>query len=146
SLWHWSSLTNLPKNNGFAGFLGGILAAALDRSARHDINIGCVYDVLWDKQGVDAALRNGAMCRDCTERIRTNINLDPNRKLSGFDCTASEGIEDLFTILDEVAMASKRQVDVIDRWETKAGVEEDFHVFLCHNSKDKPSVRQLYEK
>jgi hypothetical protein len=145
SCWGWSALTNLPKNNGMVGFLGSILSQHLDSSVRHHENTGCIYDFLWDKSGVDGRLRNGAMCRMCTERLQAETKRNGSQRISKFDCTFAEGLEDLMTILDEVSMASKRQIDVVDRWKTKAGVEEEFAVFLCHNSKDKPSVRKLYE-
>ncbi len=44
SFWGWSSLTNLPKNNGMIGFIESILALNLDASNRHDDNTGCIYD------------------------------------------------------------------------------------------------------
>jgi TIR domain len=145
SFWGWSALTNLPKNNGMVGLLGGMLALHLDSSVRHDENTGCVYDFLGDKSGIDGQLRNGAMCRTCTERLQAEAKRNGPQRISKFDCTFAEGLEDLMIILDEVSMASKRQIDVVDRWKTKAGVEEEFDVFLCHNSEDKPSVRKLYE-
>jgi hypothetical protein len=139
-------LTNLPKNNGMVGFLDSILAQHLDSSVRHDDSTGCVYDFLWDKRGIDAKLRNGAMCRTCTERLQVKAKQSGGRRISRFDCTFTEGLEDLMAILDEVSRASKRQIDVVDRWKSKGGVEEDFDVFLCHNSKDKSGVRKLYEE
>jgi hypothetical protein len=145
SFWGWSSLTNLPKNNGMVGFLDSILAQHLDSSVRHEEKTGCVYDFLWDKSGIDAKLRNGAMCRTCTARLQAKAKQSSEHRLSRFDCTFTEGLEDLLVILDEVSMASKRQIDVVERWKTKAGIEEEFDVFLCHNSKDKPNVRKLYE-
>lgn len=74
SFWGWTALTNLPKNNGMVGFLASILSQELDSSFRHDENTGCIYDFLWDKSGIDARLRNGAMCRTCTEDWRRRRN------------------------------------------------------------------------
>jgi len=140
----WSSLTNLPKNNGMVGFLDSILAQQLSQTTRHDENTGCVYDFLWDKRGIDARLRSGVMCRECFAAVKERARTQPTERLTSFDCTVAEGLEDLTAILDEVSQASKREVDVLTRWETKAGVPQDFDVFLCHNSHDKASVRTLY--
>lgn len=141
----WSALTSLSKNNGMVGFFARILSQHLDASVRHEENTGCVYDFLSYKRGIDAQLRFGAMCRACTERLLAEAKRNGSPQLCMLDCTFAEGLEDLMIILDEVSMASKRQIDVVDRWKTKAGVVEDFDVFLCHNSADKPSVQKLYE-
>jgi len=145
SFWGWEWLTNLPKTNGMVGFIDSILAQDLDATAHHDENTGCVYDFLWDKSGIDARLRSGVMCRECFKRVRERASNYPKQRLSQFDCTISEGLDDLTTILDEVSQASKREIDILTRWQTKAGIAQDFDVFLCHNSDDKPSVRKLYE-
>jgi hypothetical protein len=145
SAWGWESLTNLPRSNGLVGFIINVLAQDLDNSFQHDVNTGCVYDFLWDKRGVDAHLRSGLICRDCLARLRARAEEKPTSRLNNFDCTLAQGLEDLTTLLDEVAIASKREVDVLARWQTKAGVAQDFDVFLCHNSDDKPSVRRLYQ-
>lgn len=145
SFWSWDALTNLPMTNGMVGFVDSILAQDLDASAHHDENTGCVYDFLWDKRGIDARLRSGVMCRECFARVQGRARKHPKQKLALFDCTVAEGLEDLTTILDEVSQASKREIDVLTRWQTKAGVAQEFDVFLCHNSEDKASVRELYE-
>jgi TIR domain len=144
SAWGWDTLTNLPRTNGLAGFIASVLAQDLDDSVRHDENTGCIYDFLWDKQGIDARLRSGVVCRECYARLRQLAEI-PGRRLDNFDCSIAEGVEDLTILLDEIALASKREVDVLVRWQTKAGVSQEFDVFLCHNSDDKPSVRLLYE-
>jgi hypothetical protein len=145
SYWGWEFLTNLPKANGLVGFVDSILAQDLDPTVRHDVNTGCAYDILWDKRGVDARLRSGVVCRDCYARVRAIAERNPQQRLRLFDCTIAEGLEDLTTVLDEVSQASKREVDILTRWQTKAGVSQDFDVFLCHNSQDKPSIRRLYQ-
>lgn len=141
----WESLTNLPRTNGFVGSVASILAQELDDSVRHDENTGCIYDFLWDKRGIDGRLRSGVICRDCYARVQQRARAGPDDRLALFDCSIAEGLEDLTTLLDEIAQASKREVDVLARWATKAGVAQDFDVFLCHNSHDKPSVRALYQ-
>ncbi len=145
SFWGWSALTNLSKNNGMVGLLGSIIAQHLDDSTRHEENTGCVYDFLVDKTGIDRRLRNGSMCRTCIERLQAKAKRNRSQNVPGFEFTIAEGLDDLLTIFDEVSLASKRQIDILDRWETKAGVEEEFDVFLCHNSLDKASVRKLYQ-
>ena len=147
SFWGWGSLTSLPKTNGLVGFIASMLAQRLDfdENPRHDENTGCIYDFLWDKRGVDARLRSGVVCRDCFARVRLRAKQQPTVKIVWFDCTIADGIEDLTTTLDEVSHASKREIDILARRQTKAGVAQDFDVFLCHNSEDKPSVRRLYK-
>jgi hypothetical protein len=141
----WSMLTNLPQNNGMIGFIYSALALGLDpNSNRHYENTGCLFDFMEDKRGVDAWLRCGVICRDCFAELHRHANNNPSARLELFDCTVTEGLEDLTNLLDEVSQASKREIDILARWETKAGVPQDFDVFLCHNSKDKPSVRKLY--
>jgi|SRR5579871_670 len=145
SAWSWDRLTNLPLTNGFVGFITDILSEELDDSVSHDDNTGCVYDFLWDKTGVDARLRSGIMCRECLSRVRARAERS-NAKLKLFDCTIQEGLEDLLVLLDEVALASRRETDVLVRWQAKAGVPQEFDVFLCHNNDDKPSVRRLNQE
>lgn len=145
SFFGWNLLTNLPKNNGFVGFVYSLLALDLNpNSSRHFENTGCVFDYMLDKRGVDARLRAGMICRDCYDEIQVRATNEPVERLKWFDCTVEEGLHDLMTLLDEVAQASKREIDVMDRWRPKAGVPQTFDVFLCHNSDDKPSVRSLY--
>lgn len=140
----WKFLTRLPKSNGMAGFIASILAHELNDGTHHDSNTGCVFDFMWDKSGIDGKLRGGTMCGDCLVRIRRIAKQTPKKRLRQFNCTLAEGLEDFQALLDEISLASKRDIDVLNRWKTKAGVSEDFDVFLCHNSADKPHVRKLY--
>lgn len=142
----WDYLTNLPKSNGMAGFVTSILAHELNDGSHHDENTGCVYDFLWDKSGIDTKLRGGAMCRACHARVHGISKKFPKKRLEHFDCTVGEGLEDFTTLLDEISLASKREIDVLKRWETKAGVEEEFDVFLCHNSADKTVIRSVFKE
>jgi hypothetical protein len=117
-----------------------------DNAPRHENNTGCIYDFLWDKSGIDMRLRGGAMCRDCLSRVQESIAIDSTRKMLMFDCSVAEILEDLNFLIDEVSTASKRELDILQYWESKITSSDSFDVFLCHNSQDKPSVRELYQQ
>ena len=57
-------------------------------------------------------------------------------------------IGEVTALLDDVSHASRAQEDILDYWargnHSRHGTQ--FHVFLCHNSKDKPAVRQINER
>lgn len=145
SFFEWDQLTDLSRNNGLVGFVLSILADEFRKHAlRHDENTGCVYDFLWDKSGIDIRLKGGVVCRSCLSEIQASLKENKRRRLEAFDCTAAEGFEDMLHVLDELSVASKREVDILTYWQAKAETSDGFDVFLCHNSKDKPSVRKLY--
>jgi diadenosine tetraphosphatase ApaH/serine/threonine PP2A family protein phosphatase len=66
--------------------------------------------------------------------------------MSVFDCSIADGFGDWVLLLEEVSAASRQELDILRYWEAKAPVPDGFDVFLCHNGKDKPSVRKLYQQ
>lgn len=147
SFYEWDQLTNLPRINGLLGFVLSMLADnILDGAPRHNDNTGCIYDFLWDKTGIDMRLRGGAVCRDCLAGIQQHLKGSGDRKIAMFECTTSEGYADLVTLLDALSTASKRELSVLQYLERKPPADEEFDVFLCHNSEDKDSVRKLYRQ
>lgn len=141
---NWNNLTSLSMNNGMVNFICKYLASDLNSDLIHYNNTGCTYDFLQDKRGIDARMRSGILCEGCLTQVQENAKKSPNERLPRFDCTIAQGIDDLMSILDENSLASKRGIDVLDRWDSKAGVPQVYDVFLCHNSKDKPEIRKLY--
>lgn len=147
SFYEWSHLTNLPISNGFIGFILGLLANEIqDDAPRHEENTGCIYDFLWDKSGIDMRLRGAAICRTCLHRIQSFISKNGSRKMSIFDCSIIDGFEDMKCLMDDISTASRREMDILSFWKSKADQIDGFDVFLCHSSDDKPSVRNLYKE
>src|SRR6185369_4391909 len=99
---------------------------------RHDENTGCVYDFLWDKKGVDLRLRAGTVCRDCHAHIQQSVRENGKRCLAMFDSSVVDGYADLVVLLDELSSASKRELDILQRLESKTPADDGFDVFLCH--------------
>jgi hypothetical protein len=61
----WNALTSLPISNGLVYFVCTILAHHLRLGPAHRKNSGCVQDFLWDKRGVDVAMRAAFVCAKC---------------------------------------------------------------------------------
>jgi hypothetical protein len=144
----WSSLTNLPKSNGFVGLLATILSRFVGGSQTHSVTTGCVYDFMADKRGIDPVLRSGTLCRTCFARVKKSVAANDS-ETELFGLSRSQVLEDLTRILEEVSAASRREADIIDRWQmpvVRGTGAAEFDVFLCHNSKDKPAVRTLYRE
>lgn len=106
----WAQLTRLPMANGLVGFLASLLAEQIAPGNRHDDNATCIYDFLSDKTGIDSRLRSGSVCRACSSFLAAKGAELLDRELQRFDCTARDGLEDLTSILDELAQSSQRDV------------------------------------
>ncbi|MFX0200176.1 MAG: toll/interleukin-1 receptor domain-containing protein [Candidatus Hodarchaeota archaeon] len=131
SLSGWDHLTNLPRNNGTIFFICATVMQALDIGVRHDENTGCINDFLMDKTGVDLGMRSGSVCSECLADYRSHGNPVHVAILSQIQ-----------TILGELGAASRADMDICEYWRMRAE-EEDFDVFLCHNSQDKDEVRDM---
>jgi len=124
----WNLLTDLPISNGLVYFIASILCDMQSIGQTHQQNTGCINDFWWDKRGVDVGMRAAFLCGRC--RTQASINRDLQ--------------EDVDKLLDLVSTASRIGHDVLTTAVKPTGHNETvFDVFLCHNSNDKPAVREL---
>lgn len=131
SFWGWERLTNLPISNGAVFFICAVVLQGLRLGIRHYECTGCINDFWIDKSDIDLGMRSGTICATCQ-------NLLP---LHGARKYASV-INQIQIILGHLRHASSQGLDICDYWVSRSKTEE-FDVFLCHNSKDKPAVREL---
>lgn len=133
SLFGWEHLTNLPRANGIAYFTAALLVRHLGIGQSHKIqNTGCINDFWYDKTGVDSGMRAAYVCAACASK---KMRLSAGSSLK----------EEITALLDDVSSASRANSDIVEYWSDAESTPADaaFHVFLCHNSKDKPSVRRV---
>ncbi len=135
SFFSWEHLTQLPLSNGLAYFIADFLALSLDNTFRHQKTTGCIYDFLWDKRGIDIGMRSGMLCSECLDRVSD----------SGAAAEKKTLVDDLQSLLDTVSLASKWNNDIIETVNEPSAARIDFDVFLCHNSEDKPAVKEVSE-
>jgi len=134
SLWGWEHLTDLPANNGAVFFLCAMVLQGLDIGVRHDDRTGCINDLWMDKTSVDLGMKSGLVCSECLDHFREHGN------------SAYGGVlEQIKTVLNDLSTASRTDMDICDYWRMRVA-EEQFDVFLCHNSQDKDAVRSMNAK
>ncbi|MEL0457287.1 hypothetical protein WJN01_13695 [Flavobacteriaceae bacterium SZ-1-7] len=105
SLFDWDYLTNLPIENGILFFTTTYLARLLENADnRHYENIGCVYDFLGDKRGVDDGMRQASFCKNCLESLEQEVLSEEDEKL----------LEDLKLLLDLLSTSSKWNKSILD--------------------------------
>jgi hypothetical protein len=101
----WSSLTSLPKTNGLIYFILDYLALDLDTSDfRHHEETGCIYDFLWNKDGIDDGMRQARICPNCLDRITKSLN-----KEDQFSTLA-----DIKVLMNSLSNSSKWNQNVLD--------------------------------
>lgn len=124
----WNLLTDLPVSNGFVYFISALLTYHLNIGKRHSENTGCLNDFWWDKRGIDLGMRAAFICSECLTSA-----ISPSPELS-----------DINALLDVVSRASRTGRDVMDLLSLANAPRQDiFDVFLCHNSQDKPAIREI---
>jgi len=124
----WNLLTDLPITNGLVYFLASMLCQHFAIGDKHEKSIGCLNDFLWDKRGVDTAMRAAYLCRDCRDSSREGDAAKP----------------DIQAMLDLVSHASRAGVDLLSLpTPSRKGSKDSYDVFLCHNSDDKPIIRKI---
>jgi hypothetical protein len=105
SLYDWNYLTNLPIENGILFFATTYLARLLENADnRHYDNIGCVYDFLGDKRGVDDGMRQASFCKNCLESLEQKVLSEEDEKL----------LDDLKLLLDLLSTSSKWNKSILD--------------------------------
>ncbi len=128
SFFGWNQLTDLPITNGLVYFTASLILDRLHVGQTHEQNIGCINDFWGDKRGVNAGMRAAFICSDC----RGTVKVD------------TPELSDVEAILDLLSRASRMGRDIVELLSSSpAQAQSQFDVFLCHNSIDKPSVREL---
>lgn len=124
----WNLYTELPLTNGFVYFICSLLTDLLDIGKTHDQNTGCINDFWWDKRGVDVGMRAAFICAKCLNKYTG----DPQH------------LRDIRKMLDLISTASRSGSDIINLQPLSLDrTEPVFDVFLCHNSDDKPKIRDM---
>jgi hypothetical protein len=135
SLFAWDHLTTLPRNNGAVYFICALLVRILGVGHGHgEKNTGCVNDFWRDKTGVDAGMRSGHVCERCVRDLESQRTK-----------TVGPLLKDVQAILDDLSTASRSSTDVCELWKEQTRADA-FDVFMCHNSDDKPSVREMNQR
>ncbi|WP_432158638.1 toll/interleukin-1 receptor domain-containing protein [Streptomyces sp. bgisy153] len=132
SAFGWEQLTDLPRENGALFFIIERALYHIDAGFDHYSNTGCVSDFLWEKSGIDSVMRAAYLCRDCREATPGDIEI----RFPG-------ALDQLQILLDHLSRASRRNMNIVDYWIDLEPPAEQFDAFLCHNSRDKPGVRDL---
>ena len=127
SFFGWNQITDLPMTNGLVYFIISMLYEQRGTGETHEENTGCINDFWADKTGVDVGMRAAFICQDCV------------REYTGDKKTLSE----ITTILDLVSHASRKGEDILRKFENSKLNEFFYHVFLCHNSRDKAQIRKI---
>ncbi|CAN5611867.1 hypothetical protein BH09ACT8_BH09ACT8_19470 [soil metagenome] len=127
----WNDLTNLPVENGVSYFIAQHLALRIGDFTQHQVAAGCINDFNGRKTAVDSGMRAAYVCARCL------TDLAPGTLL----------VDDLRLLLDAVSMSSRLNLNIIDHLpKMLATGDEMFDVFLCHNSADKPEVRNIRDR
>lgn len=130
----WEDLTSLPISNGLIYFTCPLLSDSLELGVSHDKTTGCLNDFLWDKTGVNVGMRSAFLCSHCKTDFESRKRTKEDKEI----------FATLMVVLDNLCLASRTGLSLLDYWGDSADEsEERFDVFLCHNSNDKDSIRQL---
>lgn len=97
SLFAWSHLTPLPRENGLVFFLARFIADSVIDLVSHGQPIGCLNDKLWVKTDIDRCLKQAYLCASCiTQLDHAAATADEKRVLA-----------DVNVILDLISNASR---------------------------------------
>jgi hypothetical protein len=136
SLFAWDQLTDLSRNNGAVYFICALLVRGLGLGVTHrEVNTGCINDFWRDKRGVDRGMRLAYVCESCMRHTRQSR-----------EAGQTSFVTDIQTVLDDLSSASLSARDICDVWAEIGENADAFDVFLCHNSEDKASVREMNEQ
>jgi hypothetical protein len=130
----WDRLTNLSEINGLVYFTCQLFSDSLDLGESHDDTTGCLNDFLWDKTGVDIGMRSAFLCPNCIADFDSRKHNKEEKEI----------FTTLKALLDQLCLASRSGLSLNEYWGDSEAVSGNrFDVFLCHNSKDKDSIREL---
>lgn len=127
SLSGWNQLTDVAVVNGFVYFIASIVSSKVGLRTSHEENTGCLKALRGARTSVDASLRAAFICRRC----RNSFAGPP------------DALDDVERLLNLVSAASRSGIEVLEVAAPRNGQSRTFDVFLCHNSEDKPAVRQI---
>ncbi len=132
SLFGWDHLTTLSRNNGAVYFICAMLIRDIGVGFSHrEKNTGCINDFWQDKTGIDAGMRCAFVCERCMEDFESQATE-----------TTKTLLRDVHVILNDLSAASRSGMDICDFWASQKR-NDAFDVFMCHNSEDKPAVRDM---
>lgn len=130
STYGWNLLTDLPVINGVLYFVAVLMVEHLGIGDTHYENRGCINDFLTDKRGVDVGMRAASLCPEC----RAQLN------------NSETNAGDLLALLDLISRASRSGMSILEiSGSAPKNAEPQIDLLLCHNSADKPEVRELNE-
>lgn len=129
----WEHLTNLPIINGLVYFTAQMLCDAISLGEDHHENTGCLNDFFWNKTGVDIGMRSAFICPKCKRDFDATLR-------SKEDTQILKAIE---SILNDICFASRRGMSLLDYWVKGNASDAQFDTFLCYNSEDKDTIREL---
>lgn len=102
----WNELTDLPIANGILYFINGYLAHIIDPTGfRHQNETGCIYDFLWNKDGIDDGMRQAKICPNCLDRITPQLKDEEQFNV----------LVDLKTLMNTLSSSSKWNQDVLKK-------------------------------
>lgn len=106
SFYAWNYLTNLPIENGILFFIINYLARELENEEfRHEETTGCMYDFLWNKEGVDDGMRQASFCKNCLENLEKQTLSEKDESI----------LNDLKTLMDLLSNSSKWNKSILER-------------------------------
>lgn len=114
-------------------FTAQLLCDAIRLGGDHHENTGCLNDFFWNKTGVDAGMRSAFICPKCKRDFDATLR-------SKEDAQILKAIE---SILNDVCFASRSGVSLLNYWALGEASDAQFDTFLCHNSQDKETIRDL---
>lgn len=136
----WNLLTKLPEANGLVLMIGELLVDLIHLGQSHRQSRGCVDDFRALKTDIDFGLRAAFVCEECLASFERSRPDEHSRAV----------LDDIQAILNEVSDASRKHMDIVQRWRARAlapiSETPSFEVFLCHNSRDKHEVRALNQR
>lgn len=127
----WEHLTNLSHNNGAVYFICAIIVRDLGFGESHEENTGCINDFWYDKTGVDTGMRCAFLCQDCLKKVKRR----GSEKLKNL-------LKEIQLVFNDLSTASRSNMDICDFWDLGKR-DEEFDVFLCHNSQEKDAIRDM---
>ncbi len=132
SMYGWDQLTDLSKNNGAVYLIFALLIRNLKVGERHrEKSTGCMLDFWRDKTTINVGMRVAFICPSCRESFIEEATLYERNTLNQIE-----------NVLNELSISSRLGLDICKYWNSSFK-KTTFDVFLCHNSKDKNSVREV---